>query len=187
MTEILPEVLSRRARRALSYRPIDDAVVARLLEAATLAPSCSNNQPWRLVAVSDAQQLEKLKAALSSGNAWALRSPCIVAAVTSPDLDCRLSDRRDYALFDLGLAVQNLILQGTREGLTAHPIAGFTPEVVKETLGIPAEQIVVTLVILGHPGDEAALSEKQRADEHAERKRKPIDEVAMRDRWRAAP
>lgn len=187
MPDLVPEVLARRARRALSYRPIGEEVIGRLLEAATLAPSCSNNQPWRLVAVSGAERLEKLKTALSSGNAWAQRSPCIVAAVTNPDLDCRLSDRRDYAFFDVGLAVQNLILQGTREGLTAHPIAGYKPEVVKEALGIPEEQIVITLVVLGHPGDEAALSDKQRADEHAERKRKPMDEVVMHDAWRAAP
>jgi nitroreductase len=187
MPDIVPEILSRRARRGLSFRPIDDAVIGRLLEAATLAPSCFNNQPWRLIAVTEGAQLERLKAALSSGNAWALRSPCIVAAVTSIDLDCKLSDRRDYALFDVGLAVQNLMLQGTREGLTAHPIAGYKPEVVKEALGIPEEQIVVTLVILGYPGDEAALSEKQRVDEHADRKRKPLEEVVMRDRWRAAP
>lgn len=181
--DIVPEIVARRARRALSYRPVSDEVVARMLEAATLAPSCFNNQPWRLVAVREPETLEPLRAALSSGNAWARRSPCIVAAVTNPELDCRSSDRRDYALFDLGLAVSNLLAQGTREGLVAHPIAGYDPEAVKRALGIPDGDIAVTLVILGYPGDEAALTEKQRASERSERVRKPLGEVAMRDRW----
>jgi nitroreductase len=106
-----------------------------------------------------------------------------VAVVTDRTFDCMLSDLRDYALFDVGLAVQNLVLQGTREGLFAHPIAGFTPELVKQVLGIPAGHLVITLVILGYPGDEAALSEKQRITEHEGRTRKPQSEVVMRDRW----
>jgi nitroreductase len=184
--DIVPEIVARRARRALSYRPIAQDVMDRMLEAATLAPSCFNNQPWRLVVVSDPERLERLKSALSSGNAWARRSPCIVAAVTNLELDCRSSDRRDYALFDVGLAVANLVLQGTREGLIAHPIAGYDPTVVKEALEVPESDIAVTLVILGYPGDEAALTEKQRAGERSERARKPLGEVAMRDRWGVA-
>ena len=183
MNEIIPEIVQRRARRALSYRPIAAEVVDRLLRAAVLAPSCSNNQPWRFIVVSEGPRLESLKEALSRGNAWARRSPCIVAAVTQLEYDCRFSDRRDYALFGVGLAVANLILQGTREGLYAHPIAGYTPEVVKQVLSIPPEAIVVTLVILGYPGDEAELSEKQRITEHQERVRKPFEEVVMYQGW----
>ncbi len=183
MPEILPAIFARRARRALSYRPLADETVDRLIEAATLAPSCSNKQPWRYVVVRSPDQLERLKEALTANNAWARRSPCIVVAVTMPELDCRSSDRRDYALFDLGLSVQNLILQGTHEGLYAHPIAGFEPEVVRTVLGVPEEQIVVTLVILGYPGDEAALTERQRETEHAGRVRRPRAEVSMPDRW----
>lgn len=183
MHDILQAILTRRARRALSFRPLSDDTVARLMEAATLAPSCSNKQPWRYVVVRSPERLDALKEALAANNAWARRSPCIVVAVTSPDLDCRSSDRRDYAYFDLGLSVQNLILQGTHEGLYAHPIAGFEPQVVRSVLGIPEEQVVVTLVILGYPGDEAALTERQRETEHAGRTRKPVAEVFAVDRW----
>jgi nitroreductase len=181
--ELLPEIVARRARRAMAFRAVDDGVVERILRAATLAPSCSNNQPWRLVAVTGASELERLREALSRGNAWAKRSPCVIVVATKPDLDCRLEDRRDYALFDVGLAVGNLMIQATREGLYAHPIAGYRPEVVKQALGIPGEYVVVALVIVGHPGDEAELSEKQRASEHDERLRKPMADVAARDRW----
>jgi nitroreductase len=187
MAELIPEIVERRARRALSYREVEPGVVDRLLLAATLAPSCSNKQPWRFVVVREAGQLERLREGLSRGNAWARRSPCVVVVVTDPELDCRLPGRPDYALFDVGLAVGQLLLQATHEGLYAHPIAGFAPEIVRQVLGIPEPYAIVTLVILGYPGDEAALSEAQRVSEHEERSRKPLEEVAMQEAWRASP
>jgi glutaredoxin-dependent peroxiredoxin len=78
--------------------------------------------------------------------------PCIVCVATEAELDCRLSGRREYALFDAGLAVQNLLLQATREGLVAHPIAGFKPVEIKNLLGIPKKYTLITLVVLGYPG-----------------------------------
>ncbi|MEI6875926.1 MAG: nitroreductase family protein, partial [Spirochaetota bacterium] len=46
---LLPELVERRARRAIAPDPIPEETVTRILEAASLAPSCFNNQPWRIV------------------------------------------------------------------------------------------------------------------------------------------
>jgi nitroreductase len=107
----------------------------------------------------------------------------VVAVLTQPELDCRFDDRRDYALFGAGLATGNLLAQATREGLIAHPIAGFKPVPIKEALGVPPELILITLVILGYPGEESGLSEKHRVQEHAPRERKPLTEVLRYERW----
>jgi nitroreductase len=183
MSGLLKEIETRRARRALSDQPIAPEILARLMTAATYAPSCFNNQPWRLVVVTSEPELQAVKAGLSSGNYWAARAPAIVLALTAPELDCRLSDRRDYALFGLGMAVGNLMAQATAEGLIAHPIAGYAPETIKGALGIPPELILVTLVILGRPGDEGHLNEKHLALEHSPRDRKPEAEVIHYERW----
>jgi len=183
MIDLLPEIEARRARRALDERAIPEEVVQRLLTAATLAPSCFNNQPWRFLLVRRAEELEEVRANLSGGNYWARKAPLIVLVLTQPELDCRLDDRRDYALLSCGLAVENLLLQATREGLIAHPIAGFKPVPIKEALGIPQELILITLVIVGYPGEETGLSEKHRAQEHAPRSRKPQSEVVKYERW----
>ena len=182
---MLREIEERRARRALSDRPIDAEVVERVMRAATLAPSCFNNQPWRYVVVRESGALSRVKEGLSRGNYWASPSPMIVAAVTQAGLDCTLSDGRDYAFFDLGLATANLMLQATSEGLYAHPIAGFKPEEIRTALGVPPEFTILTLVILGYPGDESELSEDHRASEHAGRSRKPAEEVISHDGWRS--
>jgi nitroreductase len=183
MGEIIREIEIRRARRALSDRAIPENVVRRILHAATLAPSCSNNQPWRFIAVKEPEGLAKARNTLSGGNYWAKPAPLIMIASTREDLDCRLSDDRNYALLGLGLAVENLILQSFKEGLIAHPIAGFNPLKIKEAFSIPKDFTVIVLIIIGYPGDEDHLSEKHRKDEHAERTRLEESKVISYETW----
>lgn len=183
MSKMIPEIETRRARRALSGKPVPEEVLSRVMTAATYAPSCSNNQPWRFLVVNREKELEIAKEHLSSGNYWAKKAPVIVLVLTRPDLDCRLSDSRDYAFFSTGLAVESLMLQATREGLIAHPIAGYKPLPLKEAFGVDSDMILLTLVIVGYPGDEAHLSDRHRELEHSARDRKPEDQVIMYNRW----
>ncbi len=183
MDQLVPEITTRRARRAMSPRPIDDEVLTRVMTAATLAPSCFNNQPWRLVAVREPAKLAKVREFLSKGNAWALSAPCIVLVTTKLDLDCRLDDGRDYAFFDTGMAVMNLQLQAVREGLYVHPIAGYKSAEIRRAFGIPDGYFLVTLVIIGYPGDEASLDEGLKEKERSARQRKPLEAVFTRDDW----
>jgi len=183
MNEILAQIETRRARRALSEKPIPPEILARIMTAATYAPSCFNNQPWRFLVVDRGRELEIVKNNLSRGNYWAQKAPVIVLVFTKPDLDCRLSDHRDYAFFSTGLAVESLMLQATEEGLIAHPIAGYKPLPLKEAFGVDSEMILLTLVIIGYPGDEAHLNDNHRELEHRARDRKPEDQVIMYNRW----
>jgi nitroreductase len=154
-----------------------------LLEAATLAPSCFNNQPWRFLVIDEPETLEKARGFLAGGNYWAERSPLIVAAVTRNDLDCELDGGREYAFFDVGLAVQNLILQATEEGLIAHPIAGFRAPEMREAFGIDESMVLLTLVIVGFPGTMDHLSDKHLQSEKSPRNRKAISEVVSYNEW----
>jgi|GEM_PF-81372 nitroreductase len=180
---ILPQIENRRAKRALSEKPIPQEILDRLLQASILAPSCANTQPWRFVTVSEPQQLTQLKTALTPGNYWALKAPAITALVTSHEWGARLDHGRDYAFFDLGQASMAYQLQAIEEGLCVHPIAGFDAALAKKVLGIPESAVLVTLVILGYPGDSSHLNEKHLANETSPRTRKPLEEVASSDRW----
>jgi nitroreductase len=183
VSDMLREIELRRARRALDEKPVPQETIDRIMKAAMWAPSCFNNQPWRFVVVQRREELDAVKEFLSGGNYWARKSPLIVLVLTEADLDCRLSDRRDYAFFSTGLAVENLVLQAVREGLIAHPIAGYKPEGIKHALGIPEELVLLTVVIVGYPGDESYLNEKHLQLEHSPRSRKPPEEVIRYDRW----
>ena len=178
MSEILKVIETRRAKRALSDRSIDRETAETLLRAAHLAPSCFNNQPWRLIAVDDPDALTAIKGAMPGANYWTGPSPLIVAAASRPDLDCTLSNKRDYFLFGCGMAIGNLMLQATEMGLIAHPIAGFNPTQAKEILGIPEDYTLITLVIVGHPAEDlSGLSDKHREIELGPRNRRLLEEV----------
>ena len=184
MVECLTQIETRRARRALSGRPIARGTAELLLRAAHLAPSCGNNQPWRFIAVDDPGILDRVKEHLSGGNYWAKESPLIIAVASRADLDCRIPDGREYYAFGCGMAAMNLMLQATELGLIAHPIAGFRQEPIKDVLEIPDSYQLITLVVLGYPSeDRSTLSDKHRAEETSERTRRPLDEVVGWNRF----
>ncbi|MFQ6107164.1 MAG: nitroreductase family protein [Thermoplasmata archaeon] len=182
--DVVDTITTRRALRALSDRPIAREATRSLAESARLAPSCFNNQPWRFIFVQGEPYASAVKNALSSGNRWATRSPLIIVVAARRDDDCKLSDGRDYFLFDCGLAVCQLILRAVELGLIAHPIAGYEPEAVKKALNVPADYVVITLVVCAYPGDDdSLLSEKQKEIEPKRPERDPIEENFFQDFW----
>jgi nitroreductase len=183
MMTLLSAIEARRARRALSAEPISLEDVETLVAAAHLAPSCNNTQPWRFVVVDEPDLLAEVREALPGGNYWAKVAPVILAVASRRDLDCVMSDARDYSLFGCGMAVGNLMIQATSMGLIAHPIAGYKPEAVKAVLGVPENYVLIALVIVGRPGDVNQLSDKHRAIELGPRDRKPLDAVLSRNRF----
>jgi len=180
---ILKEIEQRRALRAFSEEEIPEATLKRILKAATLAPSCSNNQPWRFLVLNSPENLNLVKSHLSGGNYWGKKSPAIIAVITREDLDSQLEGNRNYAYFDTGMACMNLQLQAQKEGLISHPIAGFEALALRKALGIADSYTLLTLILLGLPGDESGLSEKHQTMEHSAQIRKPMEEVVFFNRW----
>jgi nitroreductase len=183
MEHLLKEIDQRRAFRAFDEKKVPKEIISRIMTAATYAPSCMNNQSWRFLVATTNDALNKVRDALSGGNYWMKKAPVVVVVATKPDFGCQLSDRREYAFFDCGLAVENLMLQSFKEGLYAHAIAGYDPLKVKQAFGIPNEFIIITLVAVGYPGDDGHLNEKHKELEHSPRNRKPESEVIAYNSW----
>jgi nitroreductase len=184
MEGIVKEIGKRRAYRAINpEKQIPVEVQDRILSAAILAPSCANKQPWRFLLIDGEEERGIVAQVLAGGNYWAKEAPLYVAVVTENDLDCDLEDRRHYALFDTGMAAMNLQLQAVKEELVVHPIAGFNDRELKKALSIPDSMVLITLIIIGYPGEKAKLSEKHQEQEHLPRQRKGMDEVVCRNRW----
>ena len=135
--DVVTAIQTRRAYRSLDPVTITADMVKELTNAAGLAASCFNKQPWRFVFVYDPETLIKMREALSKGNEWAYDASMIIAVVAKKDDDCVIKDGREYYLFDTGMAAAHLILRATELGLVAHPIAGFDPEKVREILADP--------------------------------------------------
>lgn len=184
MMDVGEAIEKRRAYRSFQKHEVTDEQVLLLAQAASLAPSCNNNQPWRFVFVRGKKQLDRLHEALSDGNRWAKDAPMIVAAFSRAEDDCNIGERH-YHQFDVGLAVGLMALKATELGLVAHPIAGFSPTKAGEALGIPGEYQVITLIIVGGHSQKIPdyFSENQKLGEKQRPPRKSLEEMAYVDEY----
>ncbi len=88
-----------------------------------------------------------------------------------------------HAFHDVGLALENLILQATSFGLFAHQIAGFNADKARELYQIPEDYEPATAVTIGYPGDPQSLPDGLRERELAPRVRKPLKEFVFSGQW----
>jgi len=181
--EIL-ELLSRRwSTRAYTAQSIEPETLRRLFEAARWAPSSGNGQPWSFLVArkEDFVVFEKLASVLSPGNAWAKEAAVLAISVAS--LDRAPGKPNGHAWHDVGLACENLALQGTALGLSVHMMGGFSAEKAREVFEIPDRCAPVAAIAIGYPADPNTLSEEVRAKDLTPRQRKPIREFVFAGKW----
>jgi glutaredoxin-dependent peroxiredoxin len=173
-TQILKILKNRKATRAFSSEKLSDELINQLLEAAQLSASCFNKQPWRFLFLTEESAIEKGREALSKGNSWAKNAPLLVVGFSKPDLDCQLPDGRNYYLFDLGMAVQNMMLQATELNLIARPMAGFVPDMIRQEFDIPMEYEIIVMLAIGYEGNIDELDEKLKERSISKKERNPL-------------
>lgn len=182
----LHDLLKRRwSPRAFSEQPVGPDVLLTLLDAARWAPSSSNEQPWRFVVATreEPAAYDRLLACLAEGNRkWAYRAPVLMMSIAHMDFE---EDGRPsrHAFHDVGLATENLLLQGTALGLVAHPMAGFDTEKARADLKIPSGYEPVAMVAVGYPGELSVLPDYLQQRELKPRERKPLTEIAFSGQW----
>jgi len=147
-------VRTRRSIRSYKPDPIPDEVLTRVMEAARIAPSGSNRQPWRFIVVRN----EALKRRLvpACGNQVFIAEAPVVIVACGRDIGW---NRGGYMgsmsmLVDVSIAFTHLILAARAEGLGTCWIGSFDNAKVKEILGIPGEYNVVAITPLGYPAGE---------------------------------
>ena len=180
------ELLQRRwSPRAFSARPVEPETLRSLWEAARLAPSSYNEQPWAFLIATkqDHTEYAKLLSCLMEGNVqWAQQAPVLMVSVAKLSFEENGKPNR-HAFHDVGLAVANLVTQATVLGLAVHQMAGIYPDKVRELYGIPEKHEPVAGIVLGYPGDPESLPEGLRERELAPRERKPLAEFVFAGRW----
>jgi nitroreductase len=175
----------RWSPRAFSDQPIEADKLRMLFEAARWAPSSNNEQPWRFIVANKDSETEwnRLLACLVEGNrTWAYRAPVLILSVASLNFEDDSKPNR-HAFHDTGMAVENLVLQATALGLSAHQMAGFDVEKARTDLQIPSGYEPVAMIAVGYPGDPALLSDRLRARETQPRVRKPVTEFVYSATW----
>ncbi len=149
----------RQSDRGYDGRNVERERIERCLEAATVAPSACNSQPWFFVVVDDPELRTEVAGALHDlvMNRFALSAPVLVAVVAEkPSLLPRLGGLikdKPYYLMDIGMAVENFCLQAADEGLGTCIIGWFDEPKIKGLLGISKAKRVPLVIALGNPLD----------------------------------
>ncbi|MGF1503695.1 MAG: nitroreductase family protein [Chloroflexi bacterium] len=181
---LLTHIQSRRSIRKYQQRPVPQAVIERVLEAARWGPSAHNRQPWRFTVLTKQQHRSDLADAMAARLQADLRADgvdediitadtgrsqarlknapvVIVVSMTMADMDRYPDERRQHfewvmATQSVAMAAQNLLLMAHAEGLGAVWMCAplFCPETVREVVGIPAGLEPQGIVAMGYPAQE---------------------------------
>lgn len=162
--------------RKYENRPVEAEKLRRCLEAARLAPSASNSQPWSFIVVNDPELVRSVGketyGPLASFNTFVPQAPVILVIViekmkTVTQVGAYLK-KREFALIDIGIAAEHFCLQAAEEGLGTCMLGWFNEKPIKKLLNIPKEKRIGLLVTLGYAPEDYVLRDK---------KRKGFDEV----------
>lgn len=180
------DLIKRRwSPRAFSDQPIEAEKLHMLFEAARWAPSSNNEQPWRFIFANKDYELEwnrLLSCLVEANRKWAHRAPVLILSVASLNFEEDSTPNR-HAFHDTGMAVENLVLQATALGLSAHQMAGFDVEKARADLKIPSGYEPVAMIAVGYPGDLASLSDRLRERELRPRSRRPLSDWTFAGQW----
>jgi nitroreductase len=176
---VLQVIHHRWSPRSFADRPVSDADLKTIFEAARWAASSYNEQPWRfLVGKKGSETYDKIFSSLGDFNKlWAGNAPVLILGTTRTKFSHNETPN-SVALYDLGAAAATLCYQATALGLFTHQMAGFDANVARTNFAVPEEFIFGAVIALGYQGEPSALTNPQMlAQEIAKRQRKPLDEI----------
>jgi nitroreductase len=157
-----------RTRRSIrKYRPelVPEEKLEMILEAARLAPSAGNRQPWRFVVVQNVDR-KKALAEVANNQAFLKDAAAIIVAVGDPEASARWYEK------DTMIALEHMVLAATALGYGTCWIGAFDEDAAKRLLRIPARMKVVAILPIG------ASSEKP-----APKPRKELSEIFFKEEW----
>ena len=163
--DVFDAILARKSVRAYDSKSVPDDVLMKVLEAGRLAPSASNRQPWFFLTVTDQ---EKRKALTAGPFAKFLKeSPVVIVGIGDPQTSS------EWCVVDVTIALTQMVLAATNEGLGTCWIGSFYEDKVKEALGIPGRLKVVAMLAVGYSREKTDLVAKVMRT----RNRKPMEEI----------
>jgi nitroreductase len=156
---VLKPISDRFSPRVFADTPITDNEISIILEAARLAPSGRNHQPWLyLYAKKGSEGYEKLSTCFPERNhIWASKTPLLIAATYDPKDP--MEELNDWAQYDLGQASLSMVLQAQSLDIYCRQIGSFDREKFKEEF---SQQLngyePLVILALGHIGGEEDYS-----------------------------
>ena len=163
--DVFEAIKTRRSIRKYRSESIPDEKLGLILEAARLAPSAANRQPWRFIIVQNADR-KKALAEVANNQTFLKDAAAIVAAVGDPEVSTRWHEK------DTMIALEHMVLAATALGYGTCWIGAFDEDAVKSLLKIPTKMKVVALLPIGVPGETPIP-----------RPRKELSEIFFKEEW----
>ena len=165
----------RYSSRNYKNKTVEKEKLNIVLEAARIAPSAANKQPWHFIVVEEKEKLKKLWT--TYGRDWLHSAPVIIVCCGDHDkVWIRSEDNKDHLDIDLSIAIDHMTLQATELDLATCWICHFDVEKTKKIFNMPKNIEPIALLPLGYPADEV---DKNRHDS----KRKTINEIVHFEKW----
>ena len=160
VSQIFDLIGQRYSVRTFSSQAVEREKIVQSLEAARLAPSAVNYQPWQFIVATDAE----LKKEICEGyrGEWLQTAPVIIVACGNHERSWKRKDGKDHCDVDVAIAVDHLILAATALGLGTCWVCAFDAEHVKQALGLPANLEPIALIPVGYPGSGPVPQKKRR-------------------------
>ena len=162
-------VHQRRSIRNYLNKPVEKDKIIKCVEAARVAPSAENVEPWRFIVINNEKIKDKFCKHAFSGvfrfSKWAANAPVIIVILAKLDILANKIGKQiqgtNYYLIDIGIAGEHFVLQAKELGLGTCWIGWFDAKKSRKILNIPKSYKVVSLISMGYP-DDKLLKDKKR-------------------------
>lgn len=175
--EILDAIRKRASIRAYDKsKKVNKEQIEAILEAARLAPSARNTQPWAFYIAESDEAKAKVMKAMSEHNAWANEASILIVLCADLRNAYRLEEKKYY--IDIGLCLENLLLEVVNQGLAACPCAAFDKEKLARLLELQEYLEPVIIIPVGYEAKGKLLEElREKYGEIVERKAHKISGI----------
>ena len=168
--EFFDLIKQRYSVRAYQSKPVEAAKLQKVLEAANLAPTAANRQPFQIIVIHTKGKEAELKRIYHRD--WFSQAPLVIGICATTSEAWSRMDGKNYADVDATIAMDHLILAAADLGLGTCWVAAFDPFAAREVLGLPDDVEPVAFTPLGYPADEMKT-----------KKRKSLDDIVRYEQW----
>ena len=159
-TELIKE---RYSVRGYKHDPVEDGKLQQVLEAARLAPTAANLQPFQLIVIHTEGRKEELRRIYDRD--WFVQAPLIIVACSIPSKAWVRRDKANYGVVDVAIVMDHIILAAASLGLGTCWIGAFDPQATREILNLPEGVDPVVMTPLGCPDARSKPKERKSLEE----------------------
>ncbi|MDI6723828.1 MAG: nitroreductase family protein [Methanobacterium sp.] len=161
--EFIELVKKRYSVRAYKNNHVEDEKLNTILEAARLAPTAVNYQPFQIIVIKTQGKKEELRSIYQAE--WFSEAPLLICVCTIPEKAWTRRDGKNYADVDATIVMDHIILAATSLGLGTCWIGAFDVEAARRVLNLPEGVEPLVFTPLGYPADEIGTKSRKELSE----------------------